>query len=246
MIAKIINFFQKRRRERFRRTIRNGKAMKDDRWLALVAMGEEEDTELAINALLARFEYNLDNAILDSREKEQAIASIMNHPVDKAIALVKTHLRRTADIAWTVKVLLKLTDEKDVFTTLYDCLDFSDINFDRAKISKNYDILCMLQDSDLSGLDRRFEQLLGDDDERVRFATVELLIKQNAEHAAEVLEKFLFDDSAENTRIRQLVLDAYIDKRWKVKDKRAFKQSSSRELATLQKNGILYRAHAPT
>lgn len=215
--------------------------MKDDRWLALVAMGEEEDTELAINALLARFEYNLDNAILDTREKELAIESIMQHPVDKALALVKTHLQRSANIAWTVKVLLKLTDEQDVFTTLYECLDFSDINFDRAKISKNYDILCMLQDFDLSALDRRFEQFLSDDDERVRFAAVELLIKQNAVHAAEVLERFLCDDSPENTRVRQIVLDAYIDKRWVVKNKRAFKQSGSKELANLQKNGVLYR-----
>ncbi|MDE3268922.1 MAG: hypothetical protein OYH77_01395 [Pseudomonadota bacterium] len=241
MFSKISNYFQRRRKERFRRTLANAKAMKDDRWLALVAMGEEEDTEFAIAALLSRFDYRLDNAILDTREKEQAIASIMNHPADKTTALVKEHLRKVANIAWTVKILLKLTDAKDVFTCLCECLDFSDINFDRAKIIKNYDILCMLQDFDLSDLDRRFEQFLHDDDERVRFAAVELMIKQNAAHASEVLEQFLCDDSAENTRIRQLVLDAFIDQRWVVKYKKVFQRRGGKELANLQKNGVLYR-----
>ena len=239
MFAKIAKFFQEKRKQRFRKAIANKRAMKEDRWLGLVAMGEIKDPAFAVPALLARFEYNLDNSILDSREKEQAIASIMNFPAAEVLPIVRENLQKTEHIAWTLKLLLKVSDEEETRKSLFACLDFGDVAFDRATIDKNYDILCHLQDFDLQALDRRVEHFLHDNDERVRFAATELIIKQGAEHVPAVLEKFLLDDSAENTRIRQVVLDAFVEKRWAISNKRAFKKCEAAESVILNKNGTL-------
>ena len=238
LYKKLKNFFYQRRKEKFKKQIKNPRAMKEDRWLALTALAEHAEPDYAVPALLARFEHNLDNGILDTREKEQAVKSIMSYPVETALPIVKKHLKRTAHIAWPVKILLRLTDEQEVVVALYDCLDFSDVDFDRDKIDKNYDLLTHLHDFDVSTLSKNILHFLDDKDERVRFATAGILIKQNADYVAEALEKFLADDSAENTRIRQIVLDAFVNMKWSIKNKRDFKKSSAaKEVIFNNKNG---------
>lgn len=238
LYEKIKNFFYQRRKEKFKRYIKNPRAMKEDRWLALVSLAEYAEPDYAVPTLLARFEYSLDNGILDTREKEQAVKSIMSYPAETVLPIIKGHLQRTAHIAWPVKVMLRLTDEREVVTALRDCFDFGDVDFDRAKIDKNYDLLTHLYDFDVSNLGRDILHFLADRDERVRFATAGIVIKQNADYAAEVLEKFLSDDRAENTRIRQIVLDAFVDMKWSIKNKRDFKKSSAaKEVIFNNKNG---------
>ncbi len=239
IFKQISHWLGERRKARYCRATKNPRAMKEDRWLALTALGEYDDPQFAVPALLARFEYNLDNGILDTREKEQAMKSLMGYDKEAVLAIAREHLRHTDHIAWTTKILLQLGGEKEVASALLACLDFSAVAFDRAKVDKNYDILCHLHDFDVSDLSRDIVHLLDDNDERVRFATAEILIKQKADYAAEVLEKFISDDSAENTRIRQNVLAAFIANSWAIKNRHAFRKSSAAKEAVLGKNGKL-------
>ena len=246
LFAKINNFFYERRKKKYAKTVKNSKAMKEDRWLALVALAEYasyggKEIEFAISALLTRFNYNLDNGILDSREKERAMESIFSYPHDKIKSIVSQHLRTTELIAWPIKLLLRVCDEREVMHILYECLDFGDVVFDRAKVDKNYDILCQLQEMPVSAESMDFEHFLRDNDERVRFAAMELIVRQSKENSSEVLEEFLLDSSPENTRLHQRVLDVYIEKRWAVKNKRAFKKTPTAALVTISKNGLLKR-----
>ena len=239
IFTKISNWWGERRKAGYCRAVKNPRAMKEDRWLALVALGEYADPHFAVPALLARFEYNLDNGILDTREKEQALKSIMCYDKDKVLDITRKHLQRTDHIAWLVKILLQLGGEEEVAASLLACLDFSDISFDRAKTDKNYDILCHLHDFDVSSLSRDIVHFLDDHDERVRFSTAEILIKQKAAYAAEVLERFICDDSAENTRLRQSVLAAFIANGWAITNRHAFRKSSAAKEAVIGKNGKL-------
>jgi hypothetical protein len=56
--------------------------------------------------------------------------------------------------------------------------------------------------------------LLNTLDERVRFATVEVLLAQDSSEVAKELERFITDSSAENTRLHQVVVDAFVEKGW--------------------------------
>ncbi len=237
------NWWGERRKVRYCRAIQNPRAMKEDRWLALTALGEYDDPQFAVPALLARFEYNLDNGILDTREKERALTSIRRYDTDAVLGITRKHLRRTDHIAWPAKLLLQLGGEGEVAAALLTCLDFGDVAFDRAKTDKNYDLLCHLHDFDVSDLPRDIVHFLDDSDERVRFATAKILIKQKADYAAEVLEKFISDDSAENTRLRQSVLAAFIANHWVIKNRHAFRKSSAAQEAALGKNGKLKAMH---
>ncbi len=239
IFKQISNWLGERRKAKYCRAAKNPRAMKEDRWLALTALGEYDDPQFAVPALLARFEYNLDNGILDTREKEQAMKSLMRYDKEAVMAIARQHLRRTDHIAWTVKILLQLGGEKEVAKALLACLDFGDVAFDRAKVDKNYDVLCHVLDFDVSDLSRDIVHFLDDNDERVRFAAAEILIKQRADYAAEVLEKFISDDSAENTRLRQSVLAAFIANSWAIKNRHAFRKSSAAQEAMLGKNGKL-------
>ena len=239
MFSKLRHWLGERRKAKYCRSVKNPRAMKEDRWLALTALGEYDDPHFAVPALLARFEYNLDNGILDTREKERAMESIKHFDKDEVLTIARQHLQRTDHIAWTAKLLLQLGGEKEVANALLACLDFGDVAFDRAQVDKNYDVLCHLHDFDVSDLSRDIVHFLDDNDERVRFATAEILIKQQADYTAEVLEKFISDDSAENTRLRQTVLAAFIANGWAIKNRHAFRKSSAAQEAMLGKNGKL-------
>ena len=243
IFKKISVWWGERRKAKFCRSIRNPRAMKEDRWLALVALGEYDDPQFAVPALLARFEYNLDNGILDTREKEQALKSIMRYDEDAVLKITRQHLSRTDHIAWVTKILLQLGGEQEVASALFACLDFGDVAFDRAQVDKNYDILCHLHDFDVSNISRDITHFLKDNDERVRFAAAEILIKQRADYAPEELEKFISDDSAENTRLRQSVLAAFIANGWAIKHRHAFRKSSAANEAILGKNSKLKAIH---
>ena len=239
VFKQISHWLGERRKARYCRAANNPRAMKEDRWLALTALGEYDDPQFAVPALLARFDYNLDNGILDTREKEQAMKSLMRYDKEAVLAIAREHLRRTDHIAWTAKILLQLGGEQEVARALLACLDFSDVACDRAKVDKNYDVLCHLHDFDVSDLSRDIVHFLDDNDERVRFSTAEILIEQKADYAAEVLEKFISDDSAENTRLRPSVLAAFIANGWVIKNRHAFRKSSAAQEAMLGKNGKL-------
>ena len=240
IFTKVSDFFARRRMARFAKAARNRRAIKEDRWLALEALASYE-ADFAVPSLLARFEFHLDNGILDAREKERAMTSLLTFPAEQVVPLVKQQLQTTEFIAWPCKILLKLTYEHEVVGALVEALDFSDIAFDRAKIDKNYDILCQLQDFTIGELDKNFAQFLQDSDERIRFAAAELLIKQEVTYAPEVLEEFVRDDSSENTRIKQIVIDAFIKHGWPITDKRNFKKSSVAKEVVLHKSGKLIK-----
>ena len=169
VFKQISHWLGERRKARYCRAANNPRAMKEDRWLALTALGEYDDPQFAVPALLARFDYNLDNGILDTREKEQAMKSLMRYDKEAVLAIAREHLRRTDHIAWTAKILLQLGGEQEVARALLACLDFSDVACDRAKVDKNYDVLCHLHDFDVSDLSRDIVHFLDDNDERVRF-----------------------------------------------------------------------------
>ncbi len=197
--------------------IKNPKAIKEDRSAAIEYFKDLGDASAAVPALLQRFEYSLEHGINDTREKESCMEGILGYKGD-ALPHVREHLLVTSRIAWPIKVLKALGEESQVIDILKSALDFGDISFDQAKVDKNYDILCYMVEYKLPHFVEKLSHFLQDPDERVRFAVTEVLIEQDDAEVPGYLERFLGDESPDNTRIRKSVVEAFLKRGWKLKD----------------------------
>ena len=194
-------------------TIKNTKAIKEDRLAAIDYFSHVGDPAIGVSALLQRFEYSLEHGINDTREKEACMEGILAYG-QEALPAVKEHLLSTNRIAWPIKVLKALGEEGQVIDILKSALDFGDVAFDQAKVDKNYDILCYMIDYKLPGFTDKLAHFVHDPDERVRFAATEVLIEQDDATVPGMLESFIGDESAENTRLRRSVIEAFLKHQW--------------------------------
>jgi hypothetical protein len=198
--------------------IKNAKAIRDDRVAAIdFVVDNVTDPEKAIPALLMRFEYSLEHGINDTREKDACMEGIVAFK-DKALPFVLTHLKTTTRIAWPIKILKALGNSEDhVVECLLSVLNYEEVSFDQAQTDKNYDILCHLADFKKDGLSKKVAHFQKDPDERVRYATAEVMMEQDIEESRFFLEPILSDTNPDNSRIRQTVIRKYMEQGWEVK-----------------------------
>lgn len=220
--------------------IKNAKAIRDDRMAAIQYLCAVESWEHAVPALLQRFEYSLEHGINDTREKEACLKGIVGFG-QEALPAVKEYLKTSLRIAWPIKIIKELGDDSHLTDILFECLDFTDVSLDQARVDKNYDILCYLRDCKLPQNKMiELSHFLKDHDERVRFAVTEVLIEQGDAMIAPFLESFLADESPDNTRIRQSSLQAFIEKGWKVAKQDLFPQGHVVGPVYLRPDGSLF------
>ena len=198
------------------KVLQNPKAIREDRVAAIEFFKALKDDQVAVPALLRRFEFSLEHGINDTREKESAMEGIVDRG-DQVVQLVTQHLKQTTKIAWPIKVLESLVDKSMLGKCLFECLDFGEISLNQDKVDKNYDLLCYLREFELESPTELFV-FMSAHDERLRFAASEALLTQRHEEIPRKLEPFLSDMSAENTRIRQTVTEAFVKNRWTVSD----------------------------
>lgn len=210
-----------RRFDRAVKLVRNPKAIREDRWAAIEYLSHLDEKDKAVSGLLERFDYSLEHGINDTREKELAMKGIVRFGKE-ALPFVRQKISTTTRIAWPIKILKDIADENDIVATLKGSLNYNDVSFDQSAVDKNYDILCYLRDYKLGEEWKKVTHFLNDPDERVRFACVETLIEQNAPGLSEILERFVSDVSAENRRIRQAVVIAFVRNGWRLKDPSVF------------------------
>lgn len=229
-----------KRIERATKLVKNPKAIKDDRWEALQFLSQLDTPIEGVKPLLNRFEYSLEHGINDSKEKDLALSGI-EKAGEPAISIITEHLKNTSRIAWPIKALNLLADEKTIIESLRSVLTFSDTSFDQATIDKNYDILCYLRDYKLDSEQISvFKRFLEDSDERVRFACCECLVAQNNEKIAqELLEPFLKDDTVENSRIKQAVMTSFLENKWKLSNPEVFEGGEVHPGVKVDSDGML-------
>lgn len=219
LLQKIKDFKAQRRAKAIEgnlKTLQNPKAIREDRVAALEFFCSYPEATVAVPALLQRFGFSLDHGIYDAREKESAFEGILKQG-KAAIEIVRAHLQETHFIAWPLKILGKLASETEMREILENCLDYGDIALDADKTDKNYDILCHVRDFTLEAPHKKMGPFLEAHDERIRYAAVEVLLRQpHTPEIGRLLERFIPDFSAENTRLHQVILDAYLAEKWKV------------------------------
>lgn len=189
----------------------------------------------SVTNLLKRFDFSDDNSIIDTKEKEQALSGIISLG-DAAVPYLMDYLKDATRIGWPLKALTALTSKQQVSQILFDLLDISDIHFDHTKVEKNYDLLSHLGDYEFYGDTEdinKVVQLIRAKDERVRLAALEFMTEKiipsdhhSPNHNTEIylkhIEPFIYDESAESTRLRLTALEAYAQHGWRLKDKDRF------------------------
>lgn len=221
--------------------IRRKIAIKEERMGAIESMAHLGNAEIAIPHLLARFDYSLEHGIQDEREKNRTMEGILGYG-DEAVAIVRKHLVEKFRIAWPIKILSKLKDQDFIIAALKECLDFENTSFNLNALEKNYDVLCYLRDYHLPGYAEKLSHFLKDPDERIRFAAVEALAEQDDEGIHKMLEPFLSDETSDNRRIREVVVNTFIDKNWSVKDTDLFMDGYVLPGVRIQKDGKISRS----
>ena len=232
---------QQKKVEKFKKLVSNKKAIKEDRAAAIDYFNYIDEPEIAVSSLMPRFEYSIEQSIIDTREKESAMRGIVRHK-DQALPYIVEHLKTTSFIAWPVKLIAEITeDETQLRDLLLEVLDYGDISFDQAAVEKNFDVLCYLADYKLPGLATKLSQFLQNPDERVRYACVEVLVNQDDPEVKTLLEPFLTDDTSENRRIRMAVIDAFVKNSWRVEDPKKFDAGLITEGVFVTKKGNVER-----
>ncbi|MCX6129194.1 MAG: hypothetical protein NTX25_09060 [Proteobacteria bacterium] len=223
--ARIKDYFALRRARRIERAgklIKNAKAIREDRWAALEYLAKDlKDAGAAIPLLLQRFEYSLEHGINDTREKELAQEGVVRFG-DEAIPFLRDWLQQTSRIAWPIKCLKALGKDEIVIECLKAALNFKDVSFSQHDVDKNYDILCYLREYQVVDSIDQIAHFLNDADERVRFAAAELLIEQKTDLIKDKISVFLKDASSENRRLRQAVIQVFVDRAWQVSNPQDF------------------------
>ena len=181
-----------------------------------------EDAQFAVGALLKRFDFSDDNSIVDTKEKEASLAGIIAKKQD-AVPVLKEHIKQTDYISWPLKALNELIEKQEVCAVLNEALEKSIKEFDHKKVEKNYDILCHLLDYDHQYDLSKVSKFLSHHDEKLRLAAAEIICKYKNNDFVGLLENFVYDTSAENRRINQVVVSAYLEHGWGLKDKDRYK-----------------------
>jgi hypothetical protein len=238
----IKEYFASRKTKRIDRAgklVRNAKAIREDRWAALEYLAREvKEPEQAVPLLLHRFEYSLEHGINDTREKELAQEGVARFG-EAALPFLQDWLKKTSRIAWPIKCLKALDKESLMVESLKGALDYNDVAFDQGAVDKNYDILCYLREYQVPDSVDQIAHFLNDPDERVRFAAAEFLIAQKTDAIKPKITKFLKDDSSENRRVRQAVIQAYVDRSWTVDNPQEFANGYIADGVRVNSRGML-------
>ena len=226
--------------EKAARLVKNAKAIKDDRWAALVYLAKEAsgDVDGIVAALLARFEYSLEHGINDSREKDLALEGVLRFGKDAEKA-IRNWLTKTDRIAWPLKALKKVSSEAVFIDSLKSILNFEDVSMTAASVNKNYDVLCYLRDYQLGDFAGKLAHFLNDPDERVRFAACEVLLEQDDPKLAKVVEDFLLDQTMENRRLKQAVAETFERKKWQVSSVEKFAAANGVQTFRVNQDGTI-------
>jgi hypothetical protein len=193
----------------------NKKIKPDDRRPALYALLEDGGDE-AIEALLKRFTFIYDtNLVMDEQEKNEVYNGLLDMG-ERILPHVRAHLKSSPTLSWGLRLLREICDHETVWTVVSEVLQNYEPGYERDPSRKDQLMTFLGEFED----DRSAEALipyLEDDDEGIRFTTVEALFKQRNDKAREQLLNLMTNEEEESLRIKHRIAEGFVDVGWPVK-----------------------------
>jgi HEAT repeat protein len=196
---------------RFERIVGNKLSQNIDRQEAIDALSKM-GTRASAAALLKRFDWLMDPTILDSEEKESALAGIVRAGED-AIEPIRAYCRKSESLLWALKALAKIVPAERLADELLALLDQFDTEYIRNPEPK-IQLITELAHHPTEDVRIAVEPFLNDASEPVRFAAATTLFELNLAESVTSLVAAL--ETEESLRIKNRICQGLADRKWPV------------------------------
>lgn len=198
---------------RFERIVGNKLSQNIDRQEAIEALSKM-GTRASAAALLKRFDWLMDPTILDSEEKEAALAGIVRSG-EEAIEPIRTYCRKSDSLTWALKALAKIVPADRLADELLALLDQFDTEYIRNPEPK-IQLINELSRHPTEDVRIAVEPFLNDASEPVRFTAATALLELNMSESVTSLVAAL--ETEEALRIKNRIAQGLVDRKWPVPD----------------------------
>jgi HEAT repeat protein len=198
---------------RFERIVGNKLSQNIDRQEAIEALSKM-GTRASAAALLKRFDWLMDPTILDSEEKEAALAGIVRSG-EEAIEPIRAYCRKSESLTWALKALAKIVPADRLADELLALLDQFDTEYIRNPEPK----IQLINELSLHPTEEvrvAVEPFLNDASEPVRFTAATALLELNLSESVTSLVAAL--ETEEALRIKNRIAQGLVDRKWPVPD----------------------------
>jgi HEAT repeat protein len=197
--------------QRFERIVGNKLSQNIDRQEAIDALSKM-GTAASAAALLKRFDWLMDPTILDSEEKEAALAGIVRSG-EEAIEPIRIYCRKSESLLWALKALAKIVPPDRLADELLALLDQFDTEYIRNPEPK-IQLITELSHQASEEVRIAIEPFLNDASEPVRFAAATALLELNLPESVTSLVAAL--ETEEALRIKNRIAQGLLDRKWPV------------------------------
>ncbi|HVY26717.1 MAG TPA: HEAT repeat domain-containing protein [Polyangiaceae bacterium] len=196
---------------RFERIVGNKLSQNIDREEAIAQLAKM-GTRASAAALLKRFDWLMDPTILDSEEKEAALAGIVRAG-EEAIEPIRAYCRKSESLLWALKALAKIVPPERLADELLALLDQFDTEYIRNPEPK-IQLITELSHHPTEDVRVAVEPFLNDASEPVRFASATALFDLNQPESVTSLVAAL--ETEESLRIKNRICQGLADRKWPV------------------------------
>jgi len=197
--------------QRFERIVGNKLSQNIDRQEAIDALARM-GTRASAAALLKRFDWLMDPTILDSEEKESALAGIVRSG-EEAIEPIRAYCRKSESVLWALKALAKIVPPERLTDELLALLDQFDTEYIRNPEPK-IQLITELSHHPTEDVRIAVEPFLNDASEPVRFAAATTLFELNLRESTQSLVAAL--ETEESLRIKNRISQGLVDRKWPI------------------------------
>ncbi|HPL24542.1 MAG TPA: HEAT repeat domain-containing protein [Myxococcota bacterium] len=184
-----------------------------DRQMALASLAEI-GTEEAIDALLLRYTFRIEQTIGDEEEKRTVYGYLIDLGSTAVDPIVRFLEKHNAPF-WPTKALTEIVGEERTVGYLIDIVQDMEAIFDKD-IERKVELISNLREFRDPRVTELLLGYLDDDNEEFRVHAVEGLADLGDEEMGDTLvERLLSED--ETQRVKTTVLELLIDRKWKIK-----------------------------
>jgi len=183
----------------------------EERWGAVQAV-LDDDSEVAVDALLQRFTIYVEPSAQDNEEKEH-IADALASRGEKILPQVKKAMRKHESISWLVRIAGRILSRDALRDLLLEILGEFDTEYERNP-ERKIEVILSLAEFPGEETAKAVIPFVEDVNETARFQAVSTLFAAKSELAREpVIKAFLAEESV---RVRTAILEGLIASEWPV------------------------------
>jgi len=198
---------------RLQKKVTNKYGQPQDRQHAILAVADY-GTEEAVEVLLKRFSFRIEQSIGDEEEKQVVCDELVRlGPV--SVKPILDYLAKENSPYWPLKALREIIGDERTVDHLLEIIDGMEAIFDRD-IERKVLLVSNLREFKQDRVRERLLGFLNDENEEMRVQAVEGLMELGGQEATDLMVERLLDEN-ETQRVKTAILNLLIDKKLKVK-----------------------------